>query len=108
MYKCYSEGVKGLQIKADELKNASWDARIRLSRQEEEELLEQLQGFFQVAEKALRDAALDMVPATFYGIKRQNVLRSDAIEPSLPPHLSLANAPDADDSSFNVPRIIEE
>ena len=97
-----------MQITADELKNASWDARIRLSRQEEEELLEQLQGVFQVAEKALRDPALDMVPATFYGIKRQNVLRSDAIEPSLPPHISLAHAPDADDSSFNVPRIIEE
>ena len=50
MYKCYSEGVKGLQNTADELKNASWVARMRRSRLEEEELLEQRQGCFEVAE----------------------------------------------------------
>jgi len=35
-------------------------------------------------------------------------LRKDIIEPSLPLQLSLENAPDADSSSFLVPKIVEE
>ena len=72
-----------MQITADELKNASWDARIRLSRQEEEELLNSSRGFSRWRRKPCV-IPLGYGTATFYGIKRQNVLRSDAIEPSLP------------------------
>jgi aspartyl/glutamyl-tRNA(Asn/Gln) amidotransferase C subunit len=99
--------VKGLQINDEELKNASWDARIKLTQQEEKELHEQLQTFFKMAE-VLQKIDLGEAEASFGAIKGYNTLRKDIIEPSLPLQLSLENAPDADSSSFLVPKIVEE
>ncbi len=91
----------------EELKNASWDARIILTQQEEKELQEQLRTFFKLAE-VLQEFDLSEAEASYDVIKGYNILRKDIIEPSLPLHLALENAPDADGSSFHVPKIVEE
>jgi len=38
----------------------------------------------------------------------QNVLRPDAVRPSLPPSEAVANAPQAKANMFRVPRVIDE
>ncbi|MGI6328891.1 MAG: Asp-tRNA(Asn)/Glu-tRNA(Gln) amidotransferase subunit GatC [Dethiobacteria bacterium] len=96
-----------MQINDEELKNASWDARIILTQQEKKELHDQLQTFFKLAE-VLQDIDLSEVEASFDALQGYNTLRKDIIEPSLPLQLSLENAPDADSSSFHVPKIVEE
>lgn len=102
------EGVKRLRVKAEELRNASWEARLELTAEEEEELREQLQVFFKATQGALQDIDLNNVKAFYYPLAGQNVLRQDIRKPSLPLSLTLANAPEADDGSFVVPKIIEE
>lgn len=37
----------------------------------------------------------------------KNVVRQDAVQPSLPRDLALSNAPEAEDGFFKVPRIVE-
>lgn len=96
-----------MQVSNEELRKASWDARIKLTQQEEKELQEQLHIFFKLAE-VMQGIDLNEVEASSDALKKQNTLRKDIIEPSLPLKLSLENAPDADTSSFLVPRIIEE
>jgi len=102
------ERVKRLRVKAEKLRNASWDARLELTPEEEEELREQLQVFFKGTQGALQDIDLSDVKAFCYPLTGQYHLRPDIRKPSLPLSLTLANAPEADDSSFVVPKIIEE
>jgi aspartyl-tRNA(Asn)/glutamyl-tRNA(Gln) amidotransferase subunit C len=47
------------------------------------------------------------VEPTSHVIPMQNVLREDAVKPSLPHDEALANAPDVDAGCFRVPKIIE-
>jgi aspartyl-tRNA(Asn)/glutamyl-tRNA(Gln) amidotransferase subunit C len=101
------EGVKKLEINTGELKNASLDARIILTEQEEKELTEQIQKFLAMADTMKKINLADTKP-TYYGFKRQNILRKDEVKSSLPLETSLANAPDADDSCFHVPKIVED
>ena len=48
------------------------------------------------------------VPPTSHSIKMKNVLREDAKAPSLPVEEALANAPEAEDNCFKLPKIIQE
>lgn len=91
----------------EEIKNASWDARVKLTQQEEKELQEQLQNFFKLAD-AIQKIDLSEVDASYDALNGQNTLRKDIMEPSLPLESSLENAPEADNNSFHVPKIIEE
>lgn len=91
----------------EELKNAAWDARIELTTTEANELLEEVQSFFNLT-KPLHEINLEGTPATYYGSEGQNILREDIVRPSLPQKVFLENAPDTDESCFLVPRIIEE
>ncbi|MDO9535751.1 MAG: Asp-tRNA(Asn)/Glu-tRNA(Gln) amidotransferase subunit GatC [Bacillota bacterium] len=90
-----------------ELKYASLDARIVLTEQEEKELTEQVQKFLDMA-APMKKINLANIKPTYYGFTRQNNLRKDEVKPSLPLETSLANAPDADDSCFHVPKIVED
>lgn len=96
-----------MEINAGELKNASLDARIVLTEQEEKELTEQVQKFLSMA-AAIKNINLADSKPTYYGFKRQNTLRKDTVKPSLPLETSLANAPDTDGSCFHVPKIIDD
>jgi aspartyl-tRNA(Asn)/glutamyl-tRNA(Gln) amidotransferase subunit C len=82
-------------------------ARLSLSEQELDMFTEQLG---QILEHANDIAALqlDDVAPTAHPFGLINVVREDAIEPSLPRDELLAMAPDAEDGRFAVPRIMGE
>ncbi|MGZ5292043.1 MAG: Asp-tRNA(Asn)/Glu-tRNA(Gln) amidotransferase subunit GatC [Actinomycetota bacterium] len=81
-------------------------ARLELTAQERERLREQLGLILEHAAKVGEVATAD-VPPTAYAIARANVLRPDERRPSLAVEDVLANAPDAEDDRFRVPRIAE-
>jgi aspartyl-tRNA(Asn)/glutamyl-tRNA(Gln) amidotransferase subunit C len=81
-------------------------ARLDLTDEEKERLRSQLGLILEHAAKVGEVAAED-VPPTAYAIPRSNVLRSDEPTPSLTHHAALANAPEAEDGRFKVPRIVE-
>ncbi|MGZ8612014.1 MAG: Asp-tRNA(Asn)/Glu-tRNA(Gln) amidotransferase subunit GatC [Actinomycetota bacterium] len=81
-------------------------ARLELTAQERERLREQLGLILEHAAKVGEVATAD-VPPTAYAIARANVLRPDERRLSLAVEDVLANAPDAEDDRFRVPRIAE-
>ncbi len=96
-----------LPINIAEIKRASADARIALNKEEEAELLQDLQEVLEGLD-AVSDEELQETAATFYGHGRPNRMRDDVEEKLLPLPKALANAPAADQFCFHVPRIIEE
>lgn len=81
-------------------------ARLDLSPDEIEQFTGQLGD---ILEHASRISALDLgdVEPTAHPIPLTNVLRQDIVRPSLTPEKALANAPEAEDQKFRVPRILE-
>lgn len=51
---------------------------------------------------------LEGVEPTSHTVPLANVLRRDETRPSLPQEVALANAPEAEDGRFKVPRIVED
>jgi aspartyl-tRNA(Asn)/glutamyl-tRNA(Gln) amidotransferase subunit C len=82
-------------------------ARLALSVEEVEQLAEELTVILDHAQDV---AALDLdgVPPTAHPVPLRNVLRPDAITPSLDRQEVLAQAPDIEDHRFRVPRILGE
>jgi aspartyl-tRNA(Asn)/glutamyl-tRNA(Gln) amidotransferase subunit C len=81
-------------------------ARLDLTDEEKERLRTQLGLILDHAAKVGEVATAD-VPPTAYAIARANVLRPDELTPSLSLQEVLANAPEAEDDRFKVPRIVE-
>lgn len=81
-------------------------ARLALSDEEKARLRDQLGAILEHAAK-VGEVAADDVPPTAYAIPRVNVLRPDEPRPSLEHEAALANAPEAEDGRFKVPRIVE-
>lgn len=96
-----------MNLSSQEIKDAAWDARLELSSQEEDALLQEAQQLFKKV-KSFIDPTLENVLPTFFSIPSTTVLREDEVQPSLPVSKAMANAPDADDHCYHVPRIIEE
>ncbi len=92
---------------SSEMERAAWDARVKLNSEETNELLEHSRLVFEQLD-SIPESELDTLQATCYGHSQPNTVREDTEEASLPLSLSLGNAPDADESCFRVPRIIEE
>jgi aspartyl-tRNA(Asn)/glutamyl-tRNA(Gln) amidotransferase subunit C len=82
-------------------------ARLALSTEEVEQLTEQLGVILDHAEDV---AALDLdgVEPTAHPLPLSNVLRSDDVRPTLDRDEVLAQAPEAEDGRFRVPRILGE
>jgi aspartyl-tRNA(Asn)/glutamyl-tRNA(Gln) amidotransferase subunit C len=81
-------------------------ARLDLSEEEQVRLREQLAVILEHAAK-VGEVAADDVPPTASAIERTNVLREDVPDASLKQAAALANAPDAAEGRFRVPRIVE-
>ncbi|HEY8532066.1 MAG TPA: Asp-tRNA(Asn)/Glu-tRNA(Gln) amidotransferase subunit GatC, partial [Limnochorda sp.] len=56
----------------------------------------------------LRRVPTEGVEPTAHVVPLYNVLRADEVRPSMPREQVLANAPEARDGFFRVPRILEE
>ena len=81
-------------------------ARLQLTPEEKERLRTQLGVILEHAAK-VGEVAADDVPPTASAIPRSNVLRPDTPKPSLAHEDALANAPEAEEDRFKVPRIVE-
>lgn len=82
-------------------------ARLDLTEDERERMQAELTQILGHAER-IQELDLDGVPPTSHSLPLSNVLRPDVVKPSLPIEEALANAPEAEDGRFRVPRIIED
>jgi aspartyl-tRNA(Asn)/glutamyl-tRNA(Gln) amidotransferase subunit C len=81
-------------------------ARLELTAEEKERLRAQLGLILEHAAKVGEVAADDVEP-TAYAVPRANVFRPDRPDAMLTHEAALANAPDAEEGRFRVPRIAE-
>jgi aspartyl-tRNA(Asn)/glutamyl-tRNA(Gln) amidotransferase subunit C len=81
-------------------------ARLALTDEERERYHEQLGLILEHAER-VREVAADDVEPTAHPVPQTNVFREDEPKECLTQEEALANAPEAEDGRFKVPRIIE-
>ncbi len=94
-------------ISGDEVEHIARLSRLALSEAEAERMREQLSGILAYIDK-LRALDTGGVEPTSHAVPLLNVMREDEPRPCLTQDEALANAPDRSDSSFRVPRIIED
>ena len=96
-----------MRLSTEEVEHVALLARLDLSEEEKERYTEELN---QILAHFGRLDELDTteVPPTSHVIPMTNVFRNDEVKPSLPVEEVVANAPDATDDSFRVPRVVEE
>ncbi|MGH2736161.1 MAG: Asp-tRNA(Asn)/Glu-tRNA(Gln) amidotransferase subunit GatC [Actinomycetota bacterium] len=82
-------------------------ARLDLSEDERERMRAELSKILEHAGK-IQELDLDDVEPTSHAIPIRNVMRPDETSPSLSQEEALANAPEAEEGRFKVPRILEE
>ncbi len=82
-------------------------ARLDLSEEERERMQRELTSILEHADR-IQALDLDGIPPTSHALPLRNVLREDVPWSSLDPEDALANAPEAEDGRFKVPRIIED
>ena len=81
-------------------------ARMRLTDEEKELFSRQMSDIMRYLDK-LNELDTSGVEPTSQLIDQKNVFREDQVEPSLPKEEVLASAPDASDTCFLVPKVIE-
>jgi aspartyl-tRNA(Asn)/glutamyl-tRNA(Gln) amidotransferase subunit C len=81
-------------------------ARLRLSEEEKEKFGAQLSSILTYVEK-LGELDTSGVEPTSHVLAIGNVMREDALRPSLPTDDALLNAPGRADDFYRVPKIIE-
>ena len=95
------------RISRDDVAHVARLARLDLTDAEIAQFTGQLGDVLEHADDV---AALDLadVPPTAHPLPLENVLRDDVVRPSLDRDEVLAQAPDAQDGMFRVPRILGE
>ena len=81
-------------------------ARLALTPDEEQKLGAQLASILGYVEK-LKELDVSQVEPTAHAMPLVNVVRSDAVRPSLPHEEALRNAPATANGLFIVPKIVE-
>jgi aspartyl-tRNA(Asn)/glutamyl-tRNA(Gln) amidotransferase subunit C len=82
-------------------------ARLALSEQERARMQSELSHILEHVEK-IQELELDDVEPTAHAIPLRNVMRADEVKPCLAQEAALANAPEAEEGRFKVPRILED
>jgi aspartyl-tRNA(Asn)/glutamyl-tRNA(Gln) amidotransferase subunit C len=82
-------------------------ARLRLSDAQVDEFTGQLGAMLQYVEK-MNELDTENVEPLAHCLPVSNVFRDDRIKESLGTEKTLANAPDADEQFFRVPRILDD
>jgi aspartyl-tRNA(Asn)/glutamyl-tRNA(Gln) amidotransferase subunit C len=82
-------------------------ARLAVTDEELDRFADQLDAVLDAVAQVGK-ADVDDVPPTTHAVPMTNVMRPDAIEPSLDRDEVLAQAPAAEDGRFRVPRILGE
>lgn len=82
-------------------------ARLKLSDAQVAHFTEQLAHILGHIDK-LQEVDVEGVEPMAHALDLRNALREDAEKPGLTPEQALANAPDADDTFFKVPKVLGE
>lgn len=93
-------------ITIDDVEHVAGLARLELSGEEKERFAEQLNAILKYAEK-LNGLDTAGVEPTSHVLSLANVMRDDAVKPSLPIGKVLLNAPDEEDDQIKVPPVLE-
>jgi aspartyl-tRNA(Asn)/glutamyl-tRNA(Gln) amidotransferase subunit C len=99
--------MSDVKITLAEVEHVARLARLALDADEKERMRSQLDAILGYVEQ-LRRIDTEGVEPTAHVLPLVNVLREDEVRPSYPVDAMLANAPDAQDGQFRVPRILEE
>ncbi|HLH79701.1 MAG TPA: Asp-tRNA(Asn)/Glu-tRNA(Gln) amidotransferase subunit GatC [Chthonomonas sp.] len=96
-----------MALTPEEVRKVALLARLELT---DEEVLQQAQNINNLLQQfeKLQQLDLEGVEPTSHSIPVYNVLRADQVTPSLPREELLANAPEAREGYFVVPRIVED
>ncbi|HEY7414710.1 MAG TPA: Asp-tRNA(Asn)/Glu-tRNA(Gln) amidotransferase subunit GatC [Ktedonobacteraceae bacterium] len=93
-------------IDRETVANVSKLARLGLNEQEIEIFREQLSSILDNI-RILQEADVSGISPTVHASRLTNVMRSDNPQPSYPPEVMLANAPDQEDNSLKVNAVLE-
>jgi aspartyl-tRNA(Asn)/glutamyl-tRNA(Gln) amidotransferase subunit C len=99
--------VSDVKITLTEVEHVARLARLALGAAEKEQMRSQLDAILGYIEQ-LHHVDTTGVEPTAHVLPLVNVMREDEVRPSYPAEAMLANAPDAHDGQFRVPRILEE
>lgn len=94
-------------ISADQVAHLATLARIDLSEAQRATLATELTVILDAVARVGEVSGAD-VPPMSHPLPLTNVSRPDEVRPSLRPEQALANAPDAEDQRFAVPRILTQ
>ena len=81
-------------------------ARLSFTEEEKKRLTEELNDILHYMEQLNRLDTTHVEPL-FHVVELSNVLREDALQPSLPREAALHNAPAKSEKFFKVPKVIE-
>ena len=95
-----------MKITKDQVEYVAHLARLEFSEEEKEKFTTQLNEILLYMEKLNEVDTTGVEPET-HAIAIQNAFREDIIWESLPPEVSLANAPAESGNSYRVPKVIE-
>jgi aspartyl-tRNA(Asn)/glutamyl-tRNA(Gln) amidotransferase subunit C len=95
------------RISRDEVAHLARLARLAVTEDELDVFAGQLDVILGHVARVGEVAAAD-IPPTTHAVPLTNVLRDDAVTPSLPREVVLSQAPDVEDGKFRVPRILSE
>jgi aspartyl-tRNA(Asn)/glutamyl-tRNA(Gln) amidotransferase subunit C len=99
--------MSDVKITLDEVEHVARLARLALDVDEKQQMRRQLDAILGYIEQLRRVDTTGIEP-TAHVLPLVNVMRDDEVRPSYPTDAMLANAPDAFDGQFRVPRILEE
>ncbi|WP_144676402.1 Asp-tRNA(Asn)/Glu-tRNA(Gln) amidotransferase subunit GatC [Desulfitobacterium sp. LBE] len=94
-----------MKISREEVEHVAFLARLELTEEELVTNTEQLNSILDYA-AMLEKLNTDDIKPTAHAVPLHNVLREDQVKPSMAREKVLANAPNAQDGFFKVPRIV--
>jgi aspartyl-tRNA(Asn)/glutamyl-tRNA(Gln) amidotransferase subunit C len=98
--------LEKIKISQDEVTHVAHLARLEFGEEEKEKFTSQLNDILRYMDKLGEVDTAGVEPMT-HAIAQKNAFREDAVGVSLPPEVSLANAPESRGGCFQVPKVIE-
>lgn len=95
-----------MKLTREEVLHVARLAMLQISEEETAMYTEQLNSILEYANQLNKLDTSDVMP-TAHAVPLKNVLREDAVRPGLPQEEVLANAPEAEEGMFRVPKVIE-
>ncbi|MCP3175988.1 Asp-tRNA(Asn)/Glu-tRNA(Gln) amidotransferase subunit GatC [Desulfuromonas sp. KJ2020] len=95
-----------MKITRAEVEHVARLARLALQDEELDALTGQMDAILDYVEK-LKELDTDGIVPTAHAVPMENAFREDVVRDSIGVDKALANAPEADNGCFRVPRVIE-